>query len=589
MELLSSSKSHSKTASMAENPRKEMEKTTQLQENFSAATKSAQSSIHLNDSYHGPTDDLLTCDGVCYKTRPLCLEELKRVAANFTTREAANMTHRGQTWLQMAQAALGNMNEYKPNLSISALRPTVSSEDSFAWSTPEGAAAGMTGKVHNSLSLPEAMCGPLLKSHIQRDPLWVGYSITLITAKAAGCSFDMSVTRATSPVSRINQVQVMTGLQPVRVSNLATAALSGLFYLAHHKPEKMVGEARAVSTFFHGLAYADELSCPDQGGEWAHFGNLAGPLLAAEKLLSGPLPKLFEKVLFSYHCCTIKPQPPPLMSTFNSTSPSLQTLFLARFYDSTLPSYLDCFQFLEPSSVLMARATTWGTLLSNDVFDYVSDGISGRVANLCWAIGDRDSPIECARMFRGCLIALARTAHYDPGPLFALIYMEYTYLYTARYCYYSVPCDPDLPLDDTYIPYSFVDIPTPGTSPVHGFRAALREAFSPSVSNPPSDISDLIAPFSPSTKTNTANQSLPPWRGVAATPCAWDMASGDFDVTAMRATHEILACLDRQVYVDHPEVYRAHLGWMIRHYDSMVVAGRDNLGVGRYYIASRID
>lgn len=110
-------------------------------------------------------------------------------------------------------------------------------------------------------------------------------------------------------------------------------------------------------------------------------------------MLDGFHPKRFERAFLGYHCCTVHLKQP------SEAIPSIQTLFRARFYDSTLTSFLDSFKAIDPSSVLAARAATWGTLISNDVFDYVSDGISSRAANLCWAIGCRDSPVECARMF----------------------------------------------------------------------------------------------------------------------------------------------------------------------------------------------
>lgn len=438
-------------------------------------------------------------------------------------------------------------------------------------------------------SLPKAICAPLsgIISAGSFQPAWVEEALGFMNAQAAKCSFDACVpaTRATPPASRINQISAMPGLRADRVGNLAMAGLSGLVYLAHHRPEDMEGPARAVCAWYSGLPYADELSASDQGGEWSHLSNLAGPLLGAERLLSGPLPELFDRVLFSYHCRTVRPRPPSTL-----TIPSIRTLFLTRFYDSTLPSFLDCIKCLEPGSVLLARASHWGTLLSNDVFDYISDGLSGRVANLCWAIGSCESPVECTRMFRGCLIAVAQAAHNTPDPLFVLVYMEFLYLYTARYCYYSVPCEPWLPFDDTYTPYSLVDVPTPGVTPVSGFRAALRAAFSTpsdSVRGASSELFDTDSTINGGPQS--ASASLPPWQGIPATPCSLDNASGDdFDIVAARGTHEILGCLDRTVYQHSPGLYYAHLGWLVRQYDALVVASHDNLGVGRYYMTHRV-
>lgn len=169
--------------------------------------------------------------------------------------------------------------------------------------------------------------------------------------------------------------------------------------------------------------------------------------------------------------------------------------------------------------------------------------------------------------------------------------MEFAYLYIARYCYYTVPFDLALPLDDAYIPYSAVNIPTPGASPINGFRATLRAAFSTSSYDVGSSSFDhfivLCSDADASTDANAVNGSLPPWRGLAATPCAWDIAYGEIDLEAMRATHDILGCLDREVYSDELGLYRAHLGWLIRQYDLIVAAGRNKLGVGRYNVANR--
>ncbi|KFY68696.1 hypothetical protein V496_00840 [Pseudogymnoascus sp. VKM F-4515 (FW-2607)] len=486
--------------------------TTQLEERFSTASSAMYSYICPDVDYHGPTDDVLSCDGICHTPRPLCLVELERVVADYTARVVASSTPSTQIWLRMARAALHGPDNDGWNGSAPG-----EDAESWAWSTPEGANLAMTG----------ADFSPTTKSHL-----------------------------------------AMTGLRADRVANLATAGLSGLVYLAHHRPEDIEGPTRAVCAWYNGLPYADELSASDQGGEWSHLSNLAGPLLGAERLLSGPLPELFDRVLFSYHCCTVRPRPPSTL-----TIPSIRTLFLARFYDSTLPSFLDCFKCLEPGSVLLARASHWGTLLSNDVFDYISDGLSGRAANLCWAIGSWESPVECARMFRGCLIAVAQAAHNTPGPLFVLVYMVFLYLYTARYCYYSVPY-----------------VPTPGVTPVSGFRAALRAAFSApsdSVREASSELFDTDSTINGGPQS--ASASLPPWQGIPATPCSLDNASGDdFDVVAARGTHEILGCLDRTVYLHSPGLYYAHLGWLVRQYDALIVASRDNLGVGRYYMTHRV-
>ncbi|KAJ5621893.1 hypothetical protein N7528_005125 [Penicillium herquei] len=569
--------------------RKVADITSQLQENFSATSIQVPrcSCVQCNEDYHGFTDDLLTCDGISHEPRSICIDELKRVVANCAA-YAASGTCSMKVWLHMAREALGELDKEDEDVPATDVTSAVCPDGSFVWSTPENAAIAMSGRDHASLSLPTAVYWPLstVASSGSFHPTWVEDSIGFITAQSSGCSFNshVAVTRLTTPASRIHHVSVLTGLGTARVANLGSAALSGLFYLANINPENMVGNTRAVGTFFMGLAYADELACPDQGGEWSHLSNLAGPLLAAERLINGPLPELFDRVLLGYHCCTVRARAP-----FGLNTIPVRTLFLARFYDSTLPAYLDCIKCLEPGSILPARATTWGTLLSNDVFDYVSDGLSGRVANLCWAMGTWDSPIECARMFRGCLIAVARTARYAPGSLFALLYMEFTYLYSARYCYYSVPCDTNFPLDDTYIPYSVVDIPTPGATPISGFRATLRAAFFASPYDAHRALFDPLTPFDAGSAVNTADGALPPWQGLAATPCAWDIAHGEFDVVSMRATHDILGCLDHGVYADSPGLYRAHLGWLIRQYDSLVAAGRDNLGVGRYYVANRVN
>ncbi|KAJ5707884.1 hypothetical protein N7488_007685 [Penicillium malachiteum] len=464
-----------------------------------------------------------------------CIDGLKRVAANCAT-YATDGTRSMKVWLHMAREALGELDKEDEDVPATDVTSAAYADGLFVWSTPGNAAIAMSGRDHASLSLPTTVYWPLstVASSGSFHPTWVEDSIGFITAQSSGCSFNsqVAVTRLTTPASRIHHVSVLTGLGTARVANLGSAALSGLFYLANINPENMVGNTRAVGTFCMGLAYADELACPDQGGERSHLSNLAGPLLAAERLINGPLPELFDRALLGYHYSTVRAR-----TSSGLTTIPVRTLLLARFYDSTLPAYLDCIKCLEPGSALPARATTWGTLLSNDVFDYVSDGLSGRVANLCWAMGTWDSPIECARMFRGCLIAVARTAHHAPGSLFALLYMEFTYLYSARYCYYSVPCDTNLPLDDTYIPYSVVGIPTLGATPISGFRPTLRAAFLALSYDAHNGLFDPLTPFGAGSAMNTADGSLPPWQGLAATPCAWDIAYGEFDVVAMRATH----------------------------------------------------
>ncbi|PYI10945.1 hypothetical protein BO78DRAFT_448444 [Aspergillus sclerotiicarbonarius CBS 121057] len=555
--------------------------TTQLLERFSATSGGDSSRVHPSSPYHGPTDDVLTCDGICQSPRPLSLAELERVIA---AHAASPSTPLMRIWLSMARAVAGKPGEQRehPDVPTSSETNNAPLPKSFEWSTPEGATRAMTGRDHPHLSLPEAACAPFFsgQSPEKFHPLWVEEAIGFITARAAGCAFEdcVAITRSTPPESRLNHFSALTGLRPVRISNLSTAATCGFFYLAFHKPEEMTGQARAMAACYQGLAYADEQSVFDHGGEWSHLPNMAGPLLGAERLLSGPHPHLFERGLLAWHCCAMRPQPPSTLS-----SPSVQTLFLSRFYDATLLMILDSFKTLDSDSILPARATTWGTLLSNDVYDYVSDGLSGRVANLCWAMGTWDSPIVCARLFRGCLIAAAQAAHHTPGPLFALIEMEFVYLYTGRYCYYTVPCDRSLPFDDTYIPFSLEELPSPDAAPVHGFRAALRTAFSGPAQEEGNGPSVSI-----NTTDKTADSSLPPWRGLAATPCDWDNPHGEFDGLAMRATYDILGCLDRGVYASSPGLYRAHLAWMIRQYDIVAACGRDTLGVGRYYVTHRV-
>ncbi|GKZ36242.1 hypothetical protein AbraIFM66950_007239 [Aspergillus brasiliensis] len=175
-------------------------------------------------------------------------------------------------------------------------------------------------------------------------------------------------------------------------------------------------------------------------------------------------------------------------------------------------------------------------------------------------------------MFRGCLLANARIAREAPGPLFAILIMEFVYLYSALYCYWviSQACDTEIPLDDTYIPCSFDEIPSPDTPPVRGFRAALRAAFAESLPDGCNGASEVS-----STTNVKGNQSLPPWQGLAAGKCEWDNPHKNFDDLAMGATYEILACLDRGVYASSRELYNSHLAWLIRQYDILVECGGD--------------
>ncbi|RAH52148.1 hypothetical protein BO85DRAFT_507857 [Aspergillus piperis CBS 112811] len=555
--------------------------TTQTQERFSAATKADYFPVQPSAIYHEPTDDVLTVDGICHTPRPHCLAELKRVLAQHATSPS---TPSMRIWVYMARAILGEPVEQEEDVLAPEDGADNAIANSFGWFIPENATEVMTGDDHPLLSLPAAVCAPLwsIRSAGIFHPEWMQEALGIIISRASGTSFDpcVAITRSIDPESRLNQVSAMTGLGKLRVSNLSTGGLSGLFYLALTSPEAMTEEARAVTAFYHGLPYADELSVCDQGGQWAHLPNLAGPLLAAEKLLSGPRPEIFDRVLFSYHCCTMDPKTPPFSSNY-----SISTLFLARLYDSTLPSFLDCIKALDPISIFGARATAWGTVFSNDIFDYVNDQKSGRALNFCWAVGTWDGPIICARMFRGCLLANARIAREAPGPLFAILFMEFVYLYSARYCYWAISqkCDTDIPLDDTYIPCTFDEIPSPDTPPVGGFRAALRAAFAespPDGCNGHSEVPDITA--------NKSGQSLSPWQGLAATKCDWDNPHKNFDNLAMGATYEILACLDRGVYKSSRGLYNAHLAWMIRQYDILVECGRDNLAVGRYYVSHRL-
>ncbi|GKZ73764.1 hypothetical protein AnigIFM50267_010701 [Aspergillus niger] len=513
--------------------------TTQIQERFSAATKADYFPVQPNTIYHSPTDDVLTCDGICHTPRPHCLAELKQVLAKHATSPS---TPSMRIWLHMARAIL-NEPVGKEDMLAPENGDDSSIANSFGWFTPENATKVMTGDDHPLLSLPAAVCAPLssIRSAGVFHPNWMQEALGIIISRASGSSFDpcVAVTRSIDPASRLNQVSAMTGLGKLRVSNLSTGGLSGLFYLALTSPEAITEAARAVTAFYHGLPYADELSVCDQGGQWAHLPNLAGPLLAAERLL----------------------------------------------YDSTLPSFLDCIKALDPISILGTRATAWGTVFSNDIFDYVNDQKSGRALNFCWAVGTWDGPIICVRMFRGCLLANVRIAHKAPGPLFAILLMEFVYLYSARYCYWviSQSCNTEIPLDDTFIPCSFDEIPSPDTPPVSGFRATLRAAFAESLPDGCKGPSSV-----PGTTTDESNQSLPPWQGLAAAKCEWDNPHKNFDGLAMGVTYEILACLDRGVYVSSRELYNSHLAWLIRQYDILVECGRDNLGVGRYYVSHRL-
>lgn len=82
------------------------------------------------------------------------------------------------------------------------------------------------------------------------------------------------------------------------------------------------------------------------------------------------------------------------------------------------------------------------------------------------------------------------------------------------------------------------------------------------------------------------SEALAPWQGLAATPCEWDYAPEDFDVVMARAVHDILGCLDRGIYTKSLGLYRTHLAWLIRQFDVLVAAGRDNLAIGSYYAAN---
>ncbi|KAJ6035887.1 hypothetical protein N7540_000166 [Penicillium herquei] len=319
----------------------------------------------------------------------------------------------------------------------------------------------------------------------------------------------------------------------------------------------MIGKARFVSSFFNGLPYADEFSVNDQGGQWSRLSNLAGPLLGGLETTQG----------------TFRPQSSAIVTT-----PSVETLFLARFYDSTLPSFLDAFNCLCPDLIIPVRVSCWGTLLSNDVFDYVSDAAAGRAANLCWASKTWNGPVEYARMFRGCLISVAQTSWYAPGPLFNLLQLEYMYLYATRYYYSVIPCDREIRLDDTYYPFSPEDIPIPTGTPINGFRAAFRAGF---LTQPDGEHHVWFDPGQ-NARVMSSDNEIMPWQGLAATPCVWDDIDEDFDVVATRAIHDILGCVDRGAYVNSPNLYRSHLAWLARQYDKLMVDGRDNLGVGRY-------
>lgn len=116
--------------------------------------------------------------------------------------------------------------------------------------------------------------------------------------------------------------------------------------------------------------------------------------------------------------------------------------------------------------------------------------------------------------------------------------------------------------------------PTPlWTSPRRVWR--LSPGFVPHC-EPPFPHRPRVPPSTPTPRMDPS--PYPPWQGLAATPCVWYGASGDeFDVVAARATHDILGCLDRGVYPDSPGLYYAHLGWLVRRYDELVVNGRDNL------------
>lgn len=121
-----------------------------------------------------------------------------------------------------------------------------------------------------------------------------------------------------------------------------------------------------------------------------------------------------------------------------------------------------------------------------------------------------------------------------------------------------------------------------GTKPISGFRAALRDAFAA-----PSSNTEFRAHMA--TDVSDGPEALPPWQGLAGTPCAsWDNMPGDFDVVCTRALHNVLGCLDRGIYVKSPGLYCSHLAWIVRRFYPIVAAGRDTLAIGRCYVANRL-
>lgn len=319
----------------------------EIEKRLSEATETHYPFTYPNAAYHGPTESELTCDGICHIPQPSHLLKLENALFNsdsdgYAMASAGSM----QIWRRMVRAVLRWPTMQPKHINGSPLSPVSDSErSSFQWSSPEGAAQAISGMEHPLLSLPLAVCAPLsgVESSGVFHPAWVEEAIGYMSLKAAKVLFKPSivVTRELPPSSRIRFVRTVTGLSAARVANLSTSGLSGIFYLALHRPEEMNGPARAISSFLNGLAWADEFSVADQGSQWAQLGNMAEPLLGALKLLRGSQPELFDRVIVRYHCCTVK-----------SVCPESATLLLARFYDSTLPAFLDCFKLLSPNSFL---------------------------------------------------------------------------------------------------------------------------------------------------------------------------------------------------------------------------------------------
>ncbi|PYH88455.1 hypothetical protein BO71DRAFT_488747 [Aspergillus ellipticus CBS 707.79] len=168
---------------------------------------------HLRAPYHEPTDDVLTCDDICYTPRPLCLAILKRVAA---ARAISPSKPSMQIWLRMARAVLGDSVEHTENIPVPSKTNNESNAHSFEWSSPEDAALIMTGKDHPSLSLPDAVCVPLSRTESSGrfHQLWVEETLGFITEQAAGCRFEpcVAVPRSETPAIRLNQISAVTGL-----------------------------------------------------------------------------------------------------------------------------------------------------------------------------------------------------------------------------------------------------------------------------------------------------------------------------------------------------------------------------------------